>query len=70
VTGTNLSVPPGFTRGDNGRPYHLAADSPLVDAGSNHRACHLRRDIGKRPRIIDGGHGPLVDIGAFEYRPD
>jgi len=68
--GTNLSVPPDFQDGANGHPYHLAPDSPLVDAGSNEAARRLRRDIGNRPRIIDGGHGPIVDIGAFEYRPE
>jgi hypothetical protein len=68
--GTNLSAPPGFQDGANGHPYHLAPDSPLVDAGSNEAARRLHRDFGNRPRIIDGGHGTIVDIGAFEYQPE
>jgi len=68
--GTNLSAPPDFQDGANGHPYHLAPDSPLVDAGSNEAARRLNRDFGKRPRIIDGGHGLVVDIGAMEYRPE
>jgi hypothetical protein len=67
--GTNISVPPGFAIGANGHPYHLAPDSPLVDAGSNDAARRLHHDLGMRPRRIDGGHGPTVDIGAYEYRP-
>jgi hypothetical protein len=69
VGGSNLSVAPAFVNGVNGRPYHLAADSPLVDAGSNDAVRHLHRDFGGRPRIVDGGHGAVVDIGAFEYVP-
>ena len=46
------------------------ADSPLVDAGDNEDAQGLNRDFGGRPRIIDGGHGLVVDIGAFEFEPD
>jgi len=68
--GTNLQRDPLFTRGENGHPYHLSPASPLVDAGSNELAAPLRRDLGGRPRIIDGGRGPVVDIGAFEYRPE
>ena len=69
VTGSNFSADPKFTLGNNGRPYHLSPESPLVDAGSNDAAREIHRDLGKRPRVIDGGHGPIVDIGAYEYWP-
>jgi hypothetical protein len=69
TTGTNLSEPPGFVEGSNGHPYHVAPGSPLVDAGSNEAARRLPRDLGKRPRIADGGLGLIVDIGAYEYQP-
>jgi predicted outer membrane repeat protein len=70
VTGTNLTLPPGFTSGSNGHPYHLAPDSPLVDAGNDEAVRHLHHDLGMRPRIVDGGHGLIVDIGAYEYQPE
>jgi hypothetical protein len=69
TTGTNMSAPPDFVNGVHGRPYHLSPASPLVDAGTNAAAVGLRRDIVGRKRIIDGGHGPIIDIGAVEYAP-
>jgi hypothetical protein len=42
----------GFARGDNGRPFHLAPDSPRVDAGSNEATRKLHTDLGHRPRVI------------------
>jgi hypothetical protein len=68
--GTDFSLPPAFGNGNNGHPYHLTPASPLIDAGSNAAAHRLRRDLGHRPRIIDGGHGLVVDVGAYEYQPD
>jgi hypothetical protein len=68
--GNNLSVDPDFAFGDKAKPYQLAPNSPLIDAGTNAAVVHLHRDFGGRPRIVDGGgHGPIVDIGAFEYVP-
>lgn len=64
VSGSNLSLPAGFAAGT--RPYRLDAASPLVDAGSNAAAAGLKRDLAGRPRVADGGHGAIVDIGAFE----
>jgi Right handed beta helix region len=69
VGGTNLSVPPAFVTGADGHPYHLAPDSPLVDAGTNKVVRRIPRDLSGGPRIVDGGHGPFVDTGAYEYRP-
>jgi len=36
---------------------------------ANDAASGLRRDFAGRPRIIDGGHGAIVDMGAFEFDP-
>jgi hypothetical protein len=41
-----------------------------VDAGSNEAVGRLHLDLGGRPRIVDGGHGSSVDIGAYEYQSD
>ena len=42
--------------------------SPLIDAGEN-RADLPATDFAGRPRIIDGGRGLIVDIGAHEFDP-
>jgi hypothetical protein len=52
--------------------YHLAADSPLRDAGDPAPAGGLATtDLGKNPRSVDGnGDGTAApDIGAFEFQP-
>jgi hypothetical protein len=52
--------------------YHLAADSPLRDAGDPSPAGGLAAtDLGKNPRSVDGnGDGTAApDIGAFEFQP-
>lgn len=67
--GSDMHVDPQFADGTNGHPYHLAPTSPLIDAGMNAYATRPNRDLGGRPRIIDGGHGLLVDIGAYEFFP-
>jgi hypothetical protein len=61
----NMLVDPGFAQDG----WMLNPDSPLIDAGSNHPIRHLRRDIRGVSRIVDGGHGPVVDMGAYEYLP-
>ena len=61
----NQLVDPGFAQDS----WKLNPDSPLIDAGSNHPVKHLRRDIRGVPRIVDGGHGLVVDMGAYEYLP-
>jgi hypothetical protein len=65
----NLSVEPGFALGQHGAKWQLQADSPLIDVGSNDAVGNVHRDIRGRPRIIDGGHGLVVDMGAYEYLP-
>jgi hypothetical protein len=69
VLGTNQSVDPQFDSGANGHPYHLAPTSPLIDAGTNWAIKGLHKDLGGGKRIIDGGHGHVVDLGAYEYDP-
>jgi len=53
-------------------PTHaLLPGSLAIDAGDNSAVSGLiydQRGPGF-PRIIDGGHGLLVDIGAYEYNP-
>jgi hypothetical protein len=61
----NVLVDPEFAQDS----WKLKPGSPLIDAGSNGPIKHLRRDILGVPRIIDGGHGPVVDMGAYEYLP-
>ena len=65
----NISVEPKFAMGQGGSRWKLSPDSPLVDQGDNEAIGHLHRDIRGAPRIIDGGHGAVVDMGAFEYLP-
>jgi hypothetical protein len=68
TSGTNLSVNPGFV-GKGDKPYRLRATSALIDAGSNGAASGIKRDLQNKPRIVDGGHGDIVDLGAYEYQP-
>jgi hypothetical protein len=52
--------------------YHLAADSPLRDAGDPAPAGGLATtDLGKNPRSVDGNGDGIAapDIGAFEFQP-
>src|SRR4051812_44090460 len=52
--------------------YHLAADSPLRDAGDPAPAGGLAAtDLGKNPRSVDGNGDGITasDIGAFEFQP-
>jgi hypothetical protein len=65
----NVSVDPVFTQGEGGSMWQLDPDSPLIDQGDNKVVKQLRRDIRGVPRIVDGGLGPVVDMGAFEYLP-
>src|SRR4051812_44972287 len=52
--------------------YHLAADSPLRDAGDPAPTGGLAAtDLGKSPRSVDGNGDGIAapDIGAFEFQP-
>jgi len=69
VSGTNMSVAPGFVDEALHR-YGLGAESALVDAGSNAAVNGIKRDLARNRRVVDGGHGAIVDIGAYEYQPN
>ncbi len=47
--------------------YRLLADSPCIDAGYNDPDLP-ETDFDGNPRIVDGGGGPVVDMGAFEFQ--
>jgi hypothetical protein len=65
----HLTVSPGFVNAA-GSDFHLAADSPLVDAGTPGDLAAGTADRDGRPRASDGDgnctHVP--DIGAFELQ--
>jgi len=52
------------------QPLDYEPASPLIDAGDvlTHPILPLT-DFGGRARIIDGGSGLIVDIGAHEFDP-
>jgi hypothetical protein len=62
-----LKVSPRFVgNGD----FHLAADSPLIDAGTPGALPAGATDRDGKPRLSDGNGdcAPVSDIGAFEYQ--
>jgi len=64
----NLSVDPEFTGGRDRHTWQPSPSSPVIDRGDNALAGNLHRDLRGAPRILDGGHGAIVDMGAYEYR--
>jgi hypothetical protein len=54
----------------NSSDYHLASNSPCIDAGDNSAVNAGDVDIDGDDRIINGGISPTVDIGADEYSPN
>ena len=64
----DLHVAPRLVDAENG-DFHLRADSPLIDAGTNRPA--LTEDFEAHPRPLDGDYDcvPTTDIGADEYWP-
>ena len=65
---------PEFVEG-NGPDYdfHLRAGSAAIDAGSNSAVpAAILTDLDGNPRIQDGDNdlAAVVDLGAYEYRPD
>ena len=65
VEQNRLKVAPGFVGG-----FHLAADSPLIDAGTPGSVAADATDRDGRPRASDGNGdcAHVSDIGAFEYQ--
>lgn len=66
----DISFNPLFVVDPAAGKYHLQADSPCIDAGSNAAPGLPATDSDGNPRIVDGdGDGTAtVDMGAFEYQ--
>jgi hypothetical protein len=64
--GNNITGDPQFVTAGN---YHLTAGSPCIDAGDNTASGLPVTDLDGDYRILDGGIGSIVDIGADEYSP-
>jgi len=64
--GNNVSDNPQFVAPEN---YHLAADSPCIDTGDSVTPGLPITDLDGDYRILDGGNGAIVDMGADEYSP-
>ena len=60
----NVSLDPQFVDGSND-DFHLATNSPCIDAGSNDTWMVDAVDIEGKPRVING----TVDMGAYESIP-
>ncbi len=52
---------------DEDNDYHLAADSPCIDAGRNEDWTCDAVDLDGNPRIYAGASSWRVDMGAYEY---
>ncbi|MHC4080145.1 MAG: right-handed parallel beta-helix repeat-containing protein [Planctomycetota bacterium] len=68
----NIDAGPLFADPDHG-DFRLSARSPCIDTGNNTAVPDgVRTDLDGGPRFIDGlqvGAAPIVDMGAYEYRP-
>jgi hypothetical protein len=49
--------------------YRLRSSSPAIDAGTNAGAPAVDLDGRRRPIDGDGDRMPIVDMGAFEFKP-
>ena len=59
---------PKFEVPENGE-FHLQADSPCIDVGTNDAPELPEKDKDGKPRIIDGNEDgeAIVDMGAYEF---
>ena len=67
-TNGNKSVDPLFVSAAK-KNFHLQAASPVIDAGTNSAPNLPPKDLGAKPRIVDGnGDGiAIVDMGVYEF---
>ncbi len=72
----NINSDPGFVDPDGGddapltyfdNDYHLAADSPCVDSGTNEGWMWRGTDLDGNNRIFYGSRSATVDMGAYEF---
>lgn len=66
--GTNFSADPLFASTAGTNPYSLQSQSPLIDVGDNAAVADIKGDRKGKRRVVDGGHGAVVDLGAYEYQ--
>ena len=64
---TDIQVDPLFFKASAGE-YHLADNSPCVDAGASQGAPENDKDLRVRPGDGDGDGTAICDIGCFEFR--
>src|SRR6185437_14368359 len=71
ASSAGMSAAPGFVNPAGG-DYHLAADSPLVDASATTDVGSISSgtDLDGHPRVVSVDHPATpVDLGAYEYQP-
>jgi len=63
----NIYADPMFYRAEDG-VYTLMPGSPCIDAGDNSAVSPAQKDLAGNRRIMFGGKGLRVDMGAYERR--